>query len=237
MTGWAPRRFWTEARAEPAEGGGFTVRLDGRGVRTPAKAALVVPTEDLARAIAAEWQAQGQVLDPQTMPVTRSANSAIDKVMPQFDEVAALIAAYGDSDLICYRAERPEGLVARQAEAWDPLIDWAAGALGARLEPRQGIAHRSQPPESLAALDAAVRALGPFELTALHDLVSLSGSLVIGLATVGRGFEPEALWPLSRVDEDWQRAMWGADEEAEASAETARLAFLHAARFHRLCRI
>jgi chaperone required for assembly of F1-ATPase len=233
--GWAPRRFWTEARAAPAEGG-YAVELDGRAVKTPAKAALVVPSLALAEAIAAEWQAQAELVDPRSMPVTRAANSAIDKVTPQFDEVAGLIAAYGDSDLLCYRAESPEGLVERQAEAWDPLIAWAAEALEAELEPRQGISHRPQPTESLARLDRAVRALTPFELTALHDLVAISGSLVIGLAAI-RGHRPaEALWQLSRVDEDWQQQLWGVDEEAAAAAADARAAFLGAARFHALCR-
>lgn len=231
---WAPRRFWTAARAEPRDGG-FTVTLDGRVVRTPAKAALLVPTRAMAEAMAAEWQAQENTVDPRTMPVTRAANSAIDKVMPQFDEVAELIAAYGDSDLLCYRAEAPEALAAQQAAAWDPLLGWAAAALGAPLEPRRGIAHRPQPPESLAALARAVRALGPFELTALHDLVSLSGSLVIGLAAIRRHAAAEALWPLSRIDEDWQRELWGADAEAEALAANARAGFVQAARFHRLC--
>lgn len=234
--GWAPKRFWTEARAEPAEGG-FAVHLDGRAVRTPAKAPLVVPSRAMAEAIAAEWQAQETVVDPRSMPVTRSANSAIDKVIPQFDAVAEMLAAYGDSDLLCYRAESPAELAARQAEAWDPLLAWAGTALGAPLEPRAGIAHRPQPPESLAALDGAVRALTAFELTALHDLVGISGSLVIGLATVHGHLPAEELWPLARVDEDWQQRLWGVDEEAAAAAEDARTAFLHAARFHALCRV
>ncbi len=234
MSAWAPRRFWTEARAEPAPGG-YTVTLDGRSVKTPAKAALVVPTLALAEAIAAEWQAQEQVVDPQAMPFTRSANSAIDKVAPQFAEVAEIVAAYGDSDLLCYRAEAPASLVAQQAAAWDPLLAWSAEVLGAPLATRAGIRHESQPADSLAALARAVGAQSPFELTALHDLVALSGSLVIGLAAQRAAWPAEALWQASRIDETFQRALWGRDEEAEAAEAAARAAFLHAARFHALC--
>lgn len=234
MSGWTPKRFWQAAAVAEAPGG-FTVTLDGRAVKTPAKAPLVVPTRPLAEAIAAEWQAQEKVVDPRTMPFTRSANAAIDKVAVQFDEVAELIAAYGASDLVCYRAAEPAGLVARQAAGWDPLLVWAAEALGAPLVATTGVMHRAQPAESLAVLAALVRGLTPFELTAAHDLVGLSGSLVIGLAALRGQDDPEALWRLSRIDETWQQELWGVDEEAAEMDEARRLAFLHAARFHRLC--
>ena len=132
MSEWKAKRFWKAARTEEADGG-FTVLLDTRTVKTPAKAALVVPTQTMADAIAAEWDAQDEVVDPTKMPFTRSANSAIDKVSVQHAEVAQMLADYGDADLLCYRAERPQGLIDRQAAAWDPLLDWAADALGARL--------------------------------------------------------------------------------------------------------
>lgn len=230
MSGWTPKRFWTAA--EPAEAeGGFTVLLDGRRVKTPAKAALTVPTRALAGAIAAEWRAQGEKIDPVTMPFTRSANAAIDKVAPQFEEVAEMIAAYGDSDLICYRADRPRALVERQAAAWNPLMDWAATTLGAPLQARVGVMHRPQDGDSLAMLATHVRALTPFELTALHDLVTLSGSLVIGLAAF-RGLHPaDELWGRSRIDETWQAEVWGADEEAVRTEAIKRSAFLHASAF------
>lgn len=235
MTGWAPRRFWTEAQAEATEGG-YGVALDGRRLRTPAKAILIVPTRPVAEAIAAEWDAQKQVVDPQTMPFTRSANSAIDKVTPQFGEIADLVAAYADSDLTCYRADSPQGLVTRQAAAWDPLLDWAAETYGACLEPRTGIVYRPQPAASLLALGTAVRGLSAFELTALHDLVAISGSLVIGLAALAQYDSPATLWALSRIDEDWQAELWGRDEQAAAAADNARAAFLHAARLGALLR-
>jgi chaperone required for assembly of F1-ATPase len=235
MTDWAPKRFWTEARAEAVEGG-HAVRLDGRPVKTPARVPLVVPTLPLAEAIAAEWQAQQTVVDPRTMPFTRSANAAIDKVAPQFSEVADLLAAYGDSDLLCYRAVAPASLVARQAAAWDPLLDWVAEALDAPLRPVQGVVHEPQEAASLRRLDAAVRALSPFELTAFHDLVSLSGSLVIGLAATHGHAPVETLWRLSRIDEDWQRELWGTDDEAAEAEAVKRAAFAHAARFFTLSR-
>lgn len=234
MSVWTPKRFWQAAAVTEAPGG-FTVTLDGRAVKTPAKAPLVVPTRALAEAIATEWQAQDKVVDPRTMPFTRSANAAIDKVAVQFDEVAELIAAYGASDLICYRAEAPAELVARQAAGWDPLMAWAGAALGAPLVATTGVMHHPQPPESLEALARLVRGLTPFELTAAHDLVGLSGSLVIGLAALHGHATPETLWQLSRIDETWQQELWGVDEEAAAMDDQRRLAFLHAARFHALC--
>lgn len=231
MAEWAPKRFWKEARPEKVTGG-FTVHLDGRPVRTPAKAPLIVPTPALAGAIAAEWQAQDTRVDPEAMPYTRAANSAIDKVTPQFDEVAQMLSDYGDADLLCYRAEGPEALIARQAEGWDPLLAWAAEALEAPLIPVTGVMHAPQPGESLRALGNRVFALTPFELTAFHDLVTISGSLVIGFAAI-EGHRPiEELWALSRIDEIWQAEVWGEDEEAAERTENRRKAFIHAANFH-----
>lgn len=230
MSGWAAKRFWTEARAEAAPEG-FTVRLDGRPVRTPSKAPLVVPTRAMAEAIAAEWAAQDGKVDPRTMPTTRSANSAIDKVVPQFHEVATLVAAYGASDLLCYRAAGPDGLIRRQAEAWDPMLDWAAGTFGARLAVTTGVVPVAQDAAACAALEARVRACSSFELAALHDLVGLSGSLVLGLAAANGVAAPEDVWTLSRIDEDWQADLWGHDEEAEEAAAAKRAEFLHAHRF------
>ena len=231
--GWAPRRFWTSARAEPVPGG-FTVFLDARPLRTPAKAPLIVPTRALAEAIAAEWNAQGKTIDPHAMPLTRYANSAIDKVGPQFAEVAALVAAYGESDLLCYRAAGPEALRHRQAAAWDPLLRWAAEALGAPLAVTTGVVPVPQPADSVAALARAVHGLSPFGLAALHDLVAISGSLVIGLAVTRGLAAPEALWAASRIDEDWQAGQWGRDDEAAAVAAAKREGFLEAWRLWRL---
>lgn len=234
MSEWKARRFWQNAEIR-AEADGFAVLLDGRPVRTPLKRPLVVPTAQLADRIAAEWQAQGDAVQPLTMPFTRSANAAIDKVADQRDEVADLIAAYGDSDLICYRAESPAELVGRQAAAWDPLIDWAAAEFDAQLAVRSGVRHRPQSPAALDRLGAPVRAAGAFHLTALHDLVSLSGSLVIALAVARRQMDAAAAWSVSRLDEDWQTERWGEDDEAAIFASERRAAFLHAAEFYEIC--
>ncbi|MBK5932528.1 chaperone required for assembly of F1-ATPase [Rhodovulum imhoffii] len=230
MAEWAPKRFWKAATVEIAEPG-FAVSLDGRRVKTPAKAALIVPSRAMAQAIAAEWAAQGERLDPGTMPVTRAANAAIDKVAVQHGEVADMIAAYGETDLTCHRAEGPEVLCARQSAAWDPLLDWAHDVLGARLCPACGVIPTAQPPESLAALRTRVRALDTFELTALHDLVGLSGSLLIGLAAFEGWARIEALWDISRIDETWQEEQWGRDEDAAAASALKRKEFLQARRF------
>ncbi len=234
MSAWAPRRFWTAAAAVPAEGG-FTVHLDGRPVRTPLKAPLVVPTLALAEAIAGEWQAQDGKVDPETMPFTRTANSAIDKVEPQVAAVADMLAEYGGSDLLCYRAEAPADLVALQARAWDPLLGWARDELGASLTATVGVMHVAQPADSLARLRQEVHALPAFPLAAFHDLVALSGSLILALAVTRRRVSAEDAWTLSRVDEDWQISLWGEDEEAAEVAARKRAALVQAYRFYALC--
>ncbi|MBE9638984.1 ATP12 family chaperone protein [Salipiger mangrovisoli] len=234
MSEWAPRRFYKDATVEEAEGG-FIVHLDGRPLRTPGKAALVVPTRAIAEAMAGEWRAQEEKIDPRTMPFTRTANSAIDKVAPQHPEVADMLAEYGDSDLLCYRAESPAELVARQAAQWDPLLEWAAREMDARLEPRAGIMHAPQPEEALRVLAERTHGFSAFELAAFHDLVALTGSLVLGFAATGTLYPAEDLWALSRLDETFQAELWGEDEEAQEAAEIKRQAFLHAHRFFALC--
>lgn len=226
------RRFWSEASVDrAASGAGFVVRLDARQVNTPGKQPLVVPSRALAEAIAAEWQAQEEVIDPRAMPFTRMANSALEKVTPQRAEVAAMLAGYGDSDLTCYRADTPEGLVARQATAWDPLLDWAEANFGARLIPLEGVMYQAQPEAALAALAAPVMAMDPFELTGFHDLVALSGSLVVGLAARAGHLPIDDLWARSRVDEIWQIEQWGADDEAAEVAAAKADDFRRAAEF------
>jgi chaperone required for assembly of F1-ATPase len=234
MSGWKAKRFWKDATAEACDGG-FTVRLDGRPVKTPAKTPLILPTLALAQAIAAEWDAQQGEVKPQTMPMTRSANSALDKIIPQRAEVVGLLAAYGGTDLLCYRAASPAELVARQAAGWDPLIDWAATALNAPLVTTQGVVHVAQDSTVLARLTARVDALSPFHLAGFHDLVAITGSLVLALAvTKGRLTAPEA-WTLSRIDETWQIEQWGADDEASTLEAARHAALLDASRFYALC--
>ncbi|MQQ08438.1 ATPase [Epibacterium sp. SM1979] len=235
MSEWKQKRFWTEATAAP-EGDGFTVLLDGRKVKTPAKAALVLPTLAMAQAVAAEWDAQVDHVDPNSMSCTRSANAAIDKVAIQHAEVADMLADYGDSDLLCYRADSPQALVERQSEAWDVALVWAAEVLGARLAARTGIMHAGQDPAALTVLREKTHAFSAFELAAFHDLVSMSGSLVLGFAAALDWRPADAIWELSRVDEKWQEDQWGADEEAVEIATRKRGEFMHAKRFFDLCK-
>jgi chaperone required for assembly of F1-ATPase len=231
---WAARRFWTTASAVPTEGG-FAVHLDDRPVRTPLKTPLILPTAALAEAVAAEWQAQGEKVDPGSMPCTRTANSAIDTVARQFEAVAGMLADYGGSDLLCYRAEEPEALVALQGTAWDPLLAWAGESLKAPLRTTTGIVHVAQDPASLATLAGLVRQQSSFQLAAFHDLVALSGSLVLALAVRAGRISAEEAWRLSRIDEDWQISLWGEDEDAAKSAAIKQTAFLQADRFYGLC--
>ncbi len=227
MSEWKVKRFWKEVHVVP-EDAGFGIRLDERPVKTPAKRALVAPTKGFADAIAAEWDAQEDKIDPLKMPYTRTANAALDKVAVQHREVADMLAAYGDADLLCYRADRPDSLIARQSAQWDPMLDWAETALGARLRPRTGVMHVAQDPAALAALSARVHALGNFELAAFHDLVSLSGSLILGFAATHDVKPAAQIWDISRLDEIWQAEEWGRDDDAEAAAGVKKAAFLHA---------
>ncbi|WP_137699526.1 ATP12 family chaperone protein [Marimonas lutisalis] len=235
MSEWKSKRFWKEVTTAP-EDDGFAVLLDGRPVRTPAKVPLVLPTEALAREVAAEWAAQEGEIAPVSMPFTRSANAAIDKVRTQFDEVAEMLAAYGDSDLLCYRAEGPEALVVRQAEGWDPLLEWLRKAFGIALSPVSGVMHAPQPAESMVKIREITQQMSAFELTGFHDLVSLSGSFVLALAATQGLHPPETLWALSRIDETWQEEQWGRDDEATEAAEVKKAAFLHAHRFFQAAR-
>lgn len=223
------KRFYKTAEPlETAEG--WTVALDGKPIRTPAKSRFVAPNGAVAAAAAAEWAAQEGEVRPATMPVTRAVNTAIDRTAGDREAVADIVAAYGGSDLICYRAEEPAGLRARQAEAWDPLLAWAEARFAARLIPTSGVMPIRQPAEGLARLRAAAGAYSPLGLTALHDLVALSGSLVIGLAVAEAHLSPDMGWRLSRVDEAWQEEFWGVDEEAAAAAAVKAADFAAAAR-------
>lgn len=235
MTGWAAKRFWQAASVAETDAG-FAVELDGRRVKTPAKTPLILPTRALAQAVAAEWDAQLATIDPRTMPVTRSANAALDKVATQRAEVIALIAAYGGSDLICYRATYPADLVARQAAAWDPWLLWARDVLQAPLIVTAGVMPVAQPAHSLKQLHGAVAAFDDFGLAALHDLVGMTGSLVLGLAVAAGALQAQTAWTLSRIDEAWQRDQWGPDEEADHMAALKEADMIHAARFLALAR-
>jgi chaperone required for assembly of F1-ATPase len=208
------KRFYQTAAVGEVEGG-YALLLDGRGARTPAKNKLVAPIRAIAEAIAAEWAGQGAVVDPTSMPVTRLANSALDGVAKTLAETRADIARYAGADLLCYRAEAPEALVAMQAEAFDPVLAWAEEALGTRFILSAGVMHVAQPERALAAVRAAVDAYGsPFAVAALHGLTSLSGSVLLALAVARRAQSAEKAWRVAHIDEDFQIRQWGEDDEA-----------------------
>jgi chaperone required for assembly of F1-ATPase len=190
------------------------VLLDGRGIRTPGKQPLLVPTLDLAEAIAAEWKAQGEHIDPATMPMTRLLNSAIDGVRGREADVRAEIVKYAGSDLLCYRAGEPEGLARRQGELWDPVLAWCGEALGARFAVAQGLMPVPQPQAATAAVGRALDGLDPLRLAALHVMTTLTGSALLALAHARGRLTCEAAWAAAHVDEDWQIARWGEDAEA-----------------------
>ncbi len=225
MTGWTAKKFWSRVGVTEVDGG-FGVALDGRPVRTPLKSVMTMPTRAFADAVAEEWRAVDETVDPNVMPLTRAANSALDKVTPQRADVIAILAAYGESDLLCYRAERPEGLVARQHDVWQPWLDWAEDTLGARLRTTQGVIPVAQEAAATAKLRAELEAMTAFQLTGIHDLITISGSLVLALAVVKEALSAADAWEASRLDELWQIEQWGADDEAEALARIKRADFL-----------
>lgn len=210
-----PKRFYKEVTVT-GDAPSFSIVLDGRPVRTPMKAALALPTRALAEAVAREWRAQDEFVDPRGMPVTRLSNTAIDRVAGDRARIAGEIAAYAGSDLVCYRAEEPEGLVARQAEVWDPIIAWVEERLGGRFILAAGIVHRQQPEPMLEAFRARLLSLDAFTLTALHEMASVTGSALIALAVAEGRLGPEKAWTAAHLDEDWQIAQWGPDAEAQA---------------------
>ncbi len=209
-----PRRFYGQATTA-AVADGYAVRLDDKPVRTPARRVLAAPTLALAEAIAAEWQAQQDVIDPAKMPLTRLANAIIDGVADAPLPVAEEIAKYLASDLVFYRAGSPPGLVKSQAHHWDPILDWARQALGADFKLGEGVVHVAQPEAALAAARAAIP-LEPWRLGAVHALTTLTGSALIALAMARGALSADAAWQAAHVDEDWNMAQWGRDEMAMA---------------------
>lgn len=217
------RRFYKEASASDVAP--FQILLDGRAVKTPKKRALAVPTKALALAIAEEWQAQLEFIDPARMPLTRFANTAIDAVSETLDAVAADIVAYAGSDLVCYRAETPDELVALQSRDWNPIVAWADRSLHATFRVVPGVVHVQQSHE---ALDAVAKALTPhdaFRLTGLHVLTTLTGSALLALALESGALTADAGWQAAHVDEDYQISLWGEDAEAAARRRGRRVEF------------
>jgi chaperone required for assembly of F1-ATPase len=220
------KRFYERAAAKPVDDG-FAIVLDGKPVRTPSRNTLAAPTPEIAAAITAEWEAQQDVINPLTMPMTRLANSVIDGVVGRVDVVADDIAQYFGTDLLFYRAGHPEGLVAREAAHWDPVLLWAAETLGAHFILAEGIVHVRQPDQALAAARAALPS-DPWAVAAMHVVTTLTGSALLALALMLGRLTPDEVWTAAHVDEDWNVAQWGLDEEV-AARRAARLVDFKAA--------
>ncbi len=224
-----PRRFYASVAVAEGEGG-FRLVLDGRPARTPGRQPLALPTMAAAGQLAAEWEAQREQIDPATMPVTRITHAALDHVAPRMAEVRADIAKYAGSDLLFYRAEEPERLVRRQAELWDPILDWTEERFGAAFRTGAGIIFVTQPEEAMARMRAAVEQVeSPAALAGLHVMTTVSGSVLLALAVAHRRLDAEAAFAAAELDADTQHALWGADEEAEAARERRRVDMLAAA--------
>ena len=219
-----PKKFYTAVSIGEKDGH-FVIELDGRPVKTPAKRSLAVPARPLAEAIAAEWAAQETHIDPSTMPHTRMANSVIDGVADRRAEVIDDLVAYAGSDLLCYRAEGPDRLVERQTLAWDPVLDWAEEALGARFLVAEGVMHIEQDPEAIARIRAELEPLGPFVLGGMHAITTLTGSVLIALALRLRQLDASAGWAAGALEDLWSLEIWGHDDEAAARLERRQREF------------
>jgi chaperone required for assembly of F1-ATPase len=226
----AVKRFWKTAEVVEL-GAGFGIALDGRTVKTPAKAELSVPTRALAEAIAAEWNESAETVDPRAMPLTGLANAAIDRVEPDRKSFAAGLARYAESDLTCYRAEGPETLVERQAESWDALLAWARRRYDVDFACVSGVMHVLQPEETVRKLAHAVETLDAFHLAGLSPLVTIGGSVVAALAVLEKMLHVTEAWEAVSLDDQWQLEQWGDDPEAVTALEARRRDFLAGARF------
>ncbi len=205
------------------------ILLDGRPVRTPARAALALPSPSLAEAVAGEWRAQGEDIDPRSMPFTGLSNAAIDRVAPDPAAFARPLAAYAESDLLCYRADAPAELVARQAEAWDPVLDWARARFDVHFTVTTGIVHAPQPPATIARLSEALAARDAFSLAAMSPLITIGGSLIAALALAEHAINADAAFDLTHLDELWQEERWGEDALARETRAARRRDFMAAA--------
>lgn len=227
------KRFWKEARPVPADGG-WTIELDGRPLRTPARQPLALPTRKLADAIAEEWQGAGETVDPRAMPLTGLANAAIDRIATDKDAFATGLAKYAEADLLCYRADLQETLAERQEAEWGPLLAWARRRYDIDFSVTAGIIHVPQPEATVQRLAHAVAALDAFRLAGLSPLVTIGGSLVAGLMILEESISAEDAWDALTLDERWQAEQWGVDDEAATALASRRSDFLAGARFLKL---
>lgn len=216
-----PKRFYKTVTIGPHN----EILLDGRALKTPMKAPLVLPNRALAEAVAAEWEAQDTVINPGVMPVTKYANTAIDRAVSERESVLDDFASYAGSDLVCYRAEKPRELVNLQSLHWNPVLDDARAALGVPFKTAQGIMHVAQDAAAIAAARGAAAALDPFRLTVLYNLTTLTGSALLSLMLVAGRAGAEQGWNAAHVDEDYQISEWGTDDEAMARRASRRLDF------------
>lgn len=224
------KRFWKEVAVERG-GEGWGIALDGRPVRTPARAPLSLPTKALAEAVAGEWREAGEAVDPRAMPLTGLANAAIDRVAPDRAAFAGGLARYAEADLACYRSEWPPDLVERQRQAWDGLLGWARRRFDVDFATTSGLMHVPQPQATIERLAHEVAALDAFRLAGLSPLVTVGGSLIAGLAVLEGALTPAHAWDSVSIDERWQIEQWGADAEAVAALDNRKRDFMAAARF------
>jgi chaperone required for assembly of F1-ATPase len=225
-----PKRFYKEVAVKDEEGGGGSLLLDGKPVRTPGKASLTLPARALAEAVAAEWRGQGERIDPLTMPLTRLANSAIDGVKGREEAVVDDIARHSASDLLCYRADGPKALVEAQGKHWDPVLAFARDELKAPLVLSEGVVHVAQPEASLTRIRNEFEGLDAFRLAALHVMTALTGSALLALAVLRDKLTPDEAWTAAHVDEDFQISQWGEDAEAKTRRENRFRDFAAAAK-------
>jgi len=228
-----PKRFYKSVAVTEQ----FGIALDGRSVKTPLKAPLVLPNRALAEAVAAEWAAQMEVVNPHSMPLTKLANTAIDRAVAERSKISAEIVEFAGSDLVCYRAESPEGLVLRQKAHWDPIIAWARSDLNVSFETVNTITHRRQSDEALQTFQTNIAALDQFSFVAVHNLTTLTGSALLATMVVAGKISADAAWLAANVDEDWQIATWREDAEAKVRREGRLSEFLASVNFLNLARI
>ena len=225
-----PKRFYKTVSV----GDDLAILLDGRAVKTPMKQKLILPTRKLADAVAAEWQAVDKLINPANMSLTKLANTAIDTVTASRKHVADEVIAYAGNDLVCYRAEKPADLVALQAKAWDPILTWANVKFGVKFVKAKGVIHESQPPAALHAVEVDISRIDNFALTAVHNVMTLTGSALMALMLHDRAITADAAWDAAHIDEDFQIEQWGADNEATKRRAWRKADFMASSQFMNL---
>jgi len=224
------KRFWKKATVVEVSGG-YGIELDGQRVQTPSKLPLIVVFRVIADAIASEWMAQVNLVNPSAMPATRMANSVIDKVILNQNAIIEMLTEYSGSDLLCYRATSPQSLIDAQGIVWDPLLDWSAKTNLAPMNVASGIMHVEQPVTSIDVYRSKLKEMNPYQLAGVHDLITISGSVIISMALISNHFSIDEAWTAASVDEIWQEKQWGSDMEAKEVRTKKRLDFEFAFNF------